>query len=149
MIRADSTFIHQEVVRPALTVLRAQHLEAAEAEFLKAHEHYCHRRYEEANVGCLMALESMLKVICHRRGWQFDAEKDTASSLIDIVFKEGLIPDYLQSQFGALRSVLESGVPTIRNRAGGHGAGVKRREVPEYLASYTLHLDRGSDPLPG
>ena len=76
-----------------------------------------------------MALESTLKVICHRRAWQFDAEKDTASSLIDIVFKEGLIPDYLQSQFGALRSVLESGVPTIRNRAGGHGAGVKEAQV--------------------
>ena len=49
-------------------------------------------------------------------------------------------PSDLQSQFGALRSVLESGVPTIRNRAGGHGAGVKRREVPRHLASYTLHL---------
>ena len=29
MIRADSTFIHQEVVRPALTVLRAQHFDLA------------------------------------------------------------------------------------------------------------------------
>ena len=80
------------------------------------------------------------KIICRRRGWQFDGEKHTAKALIDIVFKEGLIPDYLQSQFTALRSVLDSGVPTIRNRAGGHGAGVKRREVPGYLASYTLHL---------
>ena len=140
VIRADSTYIHQEVVKPVLTVLRAQHFENAEAEFRKAHEHYCHRRYGEANAGSLMALESTLKVICHRRGWQFDAERDTAKSLIDIVFKEGLLPDYLQSQFGALRSILESGVSTIRNRTGGHGAGVKRREVPRHLASYTLHL---------
>ena len=139
VIRADSTFIHQEAVRPALTVLRAPHFENAEAEFRKAHEHYCHRRYGEANAASLMALESTLKVICDRRGWQF-GERDTASSLIDIVFKEGLISDYLQSQFGALRSVLASGVPTIRNRAGGHGAGVERHEVPRHLASYTLHL---------
>ena len=139
-IRVDSTYIHKEAVRPALTVLRAQEFENAEAEFRKAHQHYRHRRYEEANAACLMALESTLTVICHRRGWQFDAEKDTVRALIGIVFKEGLIPDYLQSQFGALRSVLESGVPTIRNRTGGHGAGVKRREVPGYLASYTLHL---------
>ncbi len=140
VIRVDSTYIHKEVVRPALTVLRAPNFENAEAEFRNAHQHYRYRRYEEANAGCLMALESTLKVICQRCGWQFDADKDTASRLTDIVFKEGLIPDYLRSQFGALRSVLESGVPTIRNRAGGHGAGVKRREVPEYLASYTLHL---------
>ena len=140
-IRIDSTYIHQQVVRPALTVLRASDFENAEAEFRDAHQHYRHRRYEEANAGCLKALESTLKVICHRRGWQFDGEKHTAKALIDIVFKEeSLIPDYLQSQFTALRSVLDSGVPTIRNRAGGHGAGVKRREVPGYLASYTLHL---------
>ena len=139
-IRIDSTYIHNEVIRPALTVLRAPQFESGEAEFLKAHQHYRHGRYEEASAACLMALESTLKVICHRRGWQFDPERDTASRLADIVFKERLIPDYLQSQFGALRSVLESGVPTIRNRAGGHGAGVKRREVPEYLAAYTLHL---------
>ena len=139
VVRVDSTFIHQAVVRPALTVLRAPHFEAAEAEFRKAHEHYCHRRYGEANAAGLMALESTLKVICNRRGWQF-GERDTASPLIDIVFKEGLVPDYLQSQFSALRSVLKSGVPTIRNRAGGHGDGVKRREVPRHLASYTLHL---------
>ena len=139
-IRVDSTYIHKEAVRPALTVLRADEFENAEAEFRKAHEHYRHRRYEEANAECLKALESTLKVICYRRGWQFDGEKHTAKALIEIVFEEGLIPDYLQSQFGALRSALESGVLTIRNRAGGHGAGVKRREVPGYLASYTLHL---------
>ena len=105
-IRVDSTYIHKEAMRPALTVLRAQEFENAEAEFRKAHEHYRHRRYGEANAGCLMALESTLKVICHRRGWQFDGEKHTAKALIDIVFKEGLIPDYMRSQFGALRSVL-------------------------------------------
>ncbi|MDE2906242.1 MAG: hypothetical protein OXQ28_09175, partial [Acidobacteriota bacterium] len=57
VIRADSTYIHQQAVMPALTVLRAPHFEAAEAEFRKAHEHYCHRRYGEANVAGLMALE--------------------------------------------------------------------------------------------
>ena len=144
VIRVDSNYIHKEVVRPALSVLRAPHFENAEKEFRNAHEHYRHRRYGEANAGCLQALESTLKVICHRRGWQFDTEQDTASRLIDIVFQEGLIPDYLQSQFGALRSVLESGVPTIRNRAGGHGAGVNHRDVPEHLASYTLHLTAAS-----
>ena len=39
--------------------------ENAEAEFREAHQHYRHRRYEEANAGCLKALESTLKVICH------------------------------------------------------------------------------------
>ena len=144
VIRVDSTYIHKKVVRPTLSVLRAPHYKNAEREYRKAHEHFRHRRYGESNAGCLQALESTLKVICHRRGWQFDHGKDTASRLIEIVFREGLIPDYLQSQFAALRSVLESGVPTIRNRAGGHGAGVNPRDVPEHLASYTLHLTAAS-----
>ena len=45
-IRLDSTYIHQQVVRPALTVLRASDFENAEAEFRDAHQHYRHRRYE-------------------------------------------------------------------------------------------------------
>ncbi|EDV2107726.1 hypothetical protein PV74_000874 [Salmonella enterica subsp. enterica serovar Hadar] len=29
---------------------------------------------------------------------------------------------------------------TIRNKEGGHGQGAEITKVPEYLASYTLHL---------
>lgn len=50
-----------------------------------------------------------------------------------------MIPDYLQTQLGALRTLLESGVPTVRNKVGGHGQGVEIMEVPEYLVAYTLH----------
>lgn len=41
---------------------------------------------------------------------------------IEIAFGNGLVPGYLESQLGALRSVLQSGVPTIRNEMSGHGA---------------------------
>ena len=69
VVRVDSTYIHKEVVSPALTVLRAPDFKNAEAEFRKAHEDYRYRRYGDANAGCLKALESTLKVICHRQGW--------------------------------------------------------------------------------
>ncbi len=140
VVKVTSTHLHKEVVKPALAVLHAPDLAGADAEFRKAHEHYRHARHEEAITDCLKALESTLKVICTRRGWPFDDKKDTASRLIDIVFDRGLVPDQMKSEFGALRAVLESGVPTIRNRTGGHGAGVKPRVVPESLAAYALHL---------
>ena len=140
VVKVTSTHLHKEVVRPALAVLHDPDFAAADAEFRKAHEHYRHARREEAIAECLKALESTLKVICTRRAWPFDEKKDTAKRLIDIVFDRGLVADHLKSEFVALRAVLESGVPTIRNRSGGHGAGAKPRAVPESLAAYTLHL---------
>ena len=140
VVKADSELLHQEAVRPALRVLLAPHFSGAEKEFLRAHEHYRNERFEEAIGDSLKALESTLKVICQRQGWSFDKNKATASTLIQIIFDNDLIPQYLQSQFSSLRSVLESGVPTIRNRDSGHGSGGAPRKVPEHLAAYALNL---------
>ena len=60
--------------------------------------------------------------------------------LIDIIFAKGLVPDFMQSHFTALRSTLESGVPTVRNKLGGHGQGGTEISVPDSIASYALHL---------
>lgn len=46
----------------------------------------------------------------------------------------------MQSHVSALRSLLESGVPTIRNKLGGHGQGEEIRHVSQHHASYALHL---------
>ena len=139
VVRIDSEFLHQEVVKPALHLLKASHFAGAEQEFHKAHEHYRHQRFQESINESLKALESTLKVICKRKGWSF-SERDVASKLIQIVFDRGLIPNYLQSQFNGLRTILEGGVPTIRNRDSGHGTGTTPRQVPAHLAAYALHL---------
>ena len=44
------------------------------------------------------------------------------------------------SHFSALKSTLESGLPTVRNREAGHGQGPETIVVPEYIAGYALHL---------
>ena len=139
VVRVDSELLHQEVVKPALRLLKASHFAGAEKEFHTAHEHYRHQRFQESINESLKALESTMKVICKRKRWSF-REGDTASKLIQIVFDRGLIPNYLQSQFNGLRTILEGGVPTIRNRDGGHGTGATPRQVPSHLAAYALHL---------
>ncbi|EIZ1200690.1 hypothetical protein MPJ20_004679, partial [Escherichia coli] len=65
---------------------------------------------------------------------------DTASKLINSCLSQNLIPAYLQSQFTSLKTMLETGIPTIRNKNAGHGQGADIKEVPEELASYMLHL---------
>ena len=139
IVKVDSQYIHSEVVKPALMFLSDPIYEGANEEFLKAHEHYRNGRYKECLNDCLKAFESCLKIICQKQSWSY-SKKDTAKRLITIVFDNGLIPPHMQSHFSALRSTLESGVPTNRNNQSGHGQGSKAVIVPEYIASYILHL---------
>ena len=139
IIRVDSQYLHSEAMQPALRMLSASMYEGANAEFRSAHENFRAKRYKECLNDCLKAFESCLKAICDKRGWVYGA-KDTANRLVDIVFKNELIPDFMQSHFSALRNTLEAGVPTLRNKRGGHGQGTRVVPVPEYIATYALHL---------
>ena len=139
MVRIDSQLIHSEVVQPTLSLLQDPKFKGANEEFLSAHEHYRNRKFKECLNECLKAVESCLKAICKTRKWHYN-ETDTANRLLEIVFNQGLISNFMQSHFSALRSTLEAGVPTIRNRLGGHGQGSQIVSVPESMAAYALHL---------
>ncbi len=140
IVRIDSQLIHAEAVKPAMQLLGSTKIYAgANDEFLKAHEHYRHKRNKECLVDCLKALESLMKAICDTNKWKYE-KTDTAQRLINICLEKQLIPTYLQSQFSSLRSLLESGIPTVRNKEGGHGQGIEISTVPEHLAAYALHL---------
>ena len=139
IIRVDSEFIHSDVVRPALALLTQEKFSGASDEFLRAHEHYRKGRLKEAIADALKAFESVVKTICDRRGWTYQ-KNATASPLIGVLFTNGLIPLELQSHFSALRATLEAGVPTVRNKMGGHGQGQDPTPVPDYIAAYALHL---------
>lgn len=140
IIKVDSQIIHSEVVKPALSFLSDPMYKGANEEFLKAHEHYRKGRYKECLNECLKAFESCLKIICKKRRWYYDEKKSAAKDLIQIVFDNGLIPSFMQSHFSGLKTTLESGLPTVRNRQSGHGQGSGQVVVPEYIAGYALHL---------
>ena len=140
IVKVDSQIIHSEVVKPALSFLSNRMYKGANEEFLNAHEHYRKGRYKECLNECLKAFESCLKTICKKRKWHYDGEKDTANNLIQIVLRNGLIPTFMESHFSGLKSALQSGLPTIRNRRAGHGQGPEKVVVPEYVAAYALHL---------
>lgn len=139
LIRVDSQLIHSEVTRPALIFLSGKDYIGPNQEFLSAHEHYRHHRHKECLNECLKAFESTIKAICTKRKWDY-RPTDTAKPLLDVIFTRGLIPPYMQSHFTGLRSTLEAGVPTVRNKLGGHGQGATQVNVPEYVVSYVLHL---------
>lgn len=138
LVRIDSEFLHSEAVIPSLALLRDSYYEGAEQEFLSAHDHYRHRRHKEALVDALKAFESTMKVVCSKRGWQVDSNA-TASKLVEACLANGLFPGYHDQHLANLRALLSSCVPTVRNKAGGHGQGGQVVEVPAHLASFVLH----------
>lgn len=139
IIRVDSQIIHDNAIKPALYLLSDARFKGANEEFLQAHEHYRHKRYKECLNGCLKALESTMKTICDNQGWTYNS-RDTAKKLIGICFQNNLIPIFLETQLSSLRQNLESGIPTVRNKLGGHGQGSEKVIVPEYFASYQLNM---------
>jgi hypothetical protein len=87
-----------------------------------------------------------LKIICDKRNWPIvdgkgmPVARPTCVQLIQACFDNNLIPEYWKTHFGGLRSVLESGIPTPRNRDGAHGQGAVPTDVPEQLVAYVLHM---------
>jgi len=138
IVRLDSEYLHQEVSEPALQLLHAHGFDGPEEEFRSAHEHFRHGRLKEAVVDALKAFESVMKAICDAQKWVYSA-KATASELITVVLKEGLIPEYLQTEIAGLRNLLEASVPVVRNKGAGHGQGATSKPMPAHLAAYALH----------
>jgi hypothetical protein len=139
IIRVDNTLLHKEVIIETLQFLSTQTFKNANDEFIKAHEHFRHKRQKECLVDCLKALETTMKIICQENNWHYN-KTDTAKKLIETCINNKLIPEFLLSHFSSLRTSLESGVPTIRNKLGGHGQGVTTVTVPDHYASYILYL---------
>jgi hypothetical protein len=139
LVRRDSEFIHDQAVKPALALLQDPAFSGAEEEFQSAYERFRKGDNKGAIADTLKAFESTMKAICDARGWTYHSGA-TASALIAIMFDKRLVPAYLANHFGGLRSALEAGVPTVRNKTSGHGQGAVPQEVPDHLVAFALHL---------
>ena len=138
IVRVDSEIVHSEIIKPALALLHDSKYKGAETEFHLAFEHYRHGRYKESLAECLKSLESTMKVIAKTHKWKHETNA-TAKPLLDVMFEKELIPKLWSQHFSGLRSMLESGVPTARNRLGGHGQGSDVVTVPGHFVAFAIH----------
>ncbi|MGH1438455.1 MAG: STM4504/CBY_0614 family protein [Lewinella sp.] len=139
IIRVDSTYIHSQITKPVISLLWDEKFIGANEEYLKAHEHYRHGRNKECLTECLKAFESTMKIICTEKGWEHKPT-DTSRKLIQVCFQNGLVPTFTQNQFTSLQNLLESGIPTIRNKRAGHGQGKIPQKVDDEMTRYGLNL---------
>jgi hypothetical protein len=139
IIRVDNQLIHSEVIKPALDFISAKGFEGANEEFLQAHEKYRQGDYKGSLVEGTKALESVLKIILSKNGADITAG-DTAKKLFEKFKALNLLPEYLPGQINALYDLLQNSATKPRNKEpAAHGQGAEVRDVPEYLAAYSLH----------
>lgn len=116
VIRKDSEFTHESIVKPALNVLAKPAFTQANKELLEAFAKQRHGDFDGALTSCGAALESVFNTICTHKNWTYDAEKDTLSKLVDICNTHKLFPGFYAEVFKS--------VGTVRNKlSDAHGRG--------------------------
>jgi len=139
VIRIDSELLHTEAVKPAISFLNQSEYAGPRDEFFGAYEHYRHNNLKEALNDALKAFESTIKVVLELRRWEYD-KTSPAKKLLGVLLANNFLPSYHQNHLNALSTLLESSVPTIRNKEGGHGQGSEVSEVEPEIAAYVLHM---------
>lgn len=130
IILSEEIAIYEEAIQPALEILGRPHFKAADQEFRKGLESYRQGKYPECLTHCGSSLESVLKVICSRKGLPY-TENDTASRLIETV-----VPGLKMEGFFTQPWTL---LATLRNRlSSSHGGGAQPRDPERHFAQYGL-----------
>ncbi len=140
IIVKTNTIMHHHVIKPALKLLIDEEFRGAEEEYLLAFEHFRKSENKDAILNAIKAFESTLKTICSGMGYTFDKDRDTAKKLISILENNSFYPTYLNNHITGIRSTLESGAPTLRNKKAGHGQGVAITTVTDEYVEYALNL---------
>jgi len=131
IIRKDSDLVHVNAIEPALVLLRKPDLLNANEEFMLALQDYRQGDYKDCVSKCCSALESVMKVICKRRGFNF-SEKQTAAPLLNTIITNTNLDSFWEQPL-----IL---IATIRNRLSySHGAGAENKVLPEHIAKYSIN----------
>lgn len=134
IILKKNTFIHEEVIAPALQLLSDARFHVANKEFLKAHSAIRIGDSEDAITLTCSTFESFLKTIIELKGWTYDPQHATCSKLINICRDNGLFPAFYAPVFEA--------IGTIRNKIGdAHGRGpTKPHDAKQENADHMVQM---------
>jgi len=131
LVKKGDRDVHEQVVKPALELLRDSRLATANSELLTAFEKVRHGQYADAITSCGAAFESVLRTICDVKKWPYDANRATCATLVEVCRDNGLFPAFYAEVFKA--------VGTVRNKLGdAHGKGSK--PAPAATRAHAEHM---------
>lgn len=131
VIRRDDRVVHAMAIAPALTLLTDASFTSADREFREALVDYRKGDYGDCLVKCGSSFESVMKILCHRKGWAYQ-ESDTASTLLRTILARTDLDTFFEQPLLL--------IATLRNRLSkGHGAGTGERIVPRHVAGFAIN----------
>jgi hypothetical protein len=132
--RLSDEFVYTAVIKPALTLLVRDGFEVAHDEFMRALAAARQGDAEDSLTLAGASYESFLKTLMDQRGWKYDADRDTCSTLVRKCIEQGLAPAFYEACLVA--------PGTIRNKlSASHGRGPeKKHEASQNVATHMLHL---------
>jgi hypothetical protein len=139
IVRIESQHLNETLVAPTFLLLQQPDLAGADHEYKKAHGHLRAGLTKEATNEALKAVESAMKTICTRRSIDYSSARGT-KDLLRLLIDNGVAPASLDSYLTGLRSALESGLPTLRNKRAGHGQGPEIQDMTMNEASLAVNL---------
>lgn len=130
MVRVDEQVTFTHAILPALAALADPAYNSADLEFRDALEDYRKRDYGDCLTKCGSAFESVMKVICKKKGWPFTPQ-DTAAPLLKTILSNTSLDGFFEQPL-----IL---IATLRNRLSkAHGAGPGTRSVERHVAEYAI-----------
>lgn len=130
-------YVRDEILNPVLEILSNNGFNSSLEYFKEATSHHNKKDFSKVPLECCKSFEATMKQIIRQNQWGF-SDKDQVSDLIEKCKKGGLIPNYLQSNFNALKSIFQS-VGTNRNNNGSHGTLVSN-PVEAHFSRYCISL---------
>lgn len=130
IVRKENQFVYSEAIAPTLELLAQPEFRSANQEFRLALEDYRRGDFSDCLVKCGSALESVLKIVCAKKKWQYN-EKDTLAPLLKTVIANTSLPPFFEQPLII--------VGTMRNKlSSAHGGGTDSKTVPQHIAKYAL-----------
>ncbi len=132
IVKKNDQVIHSTTIMPALSLLSEPKYKTANQEYLEALEDYRKGDYGDCLTKCGSAFESVMKIICDTKKWQYK-QTDTASTLLSTILTTGGIESYFEQPLII--------IATLRNRLSkSHGAGTTPKRVNQNYAQYALSV---------
>ena len=133
VICRDNELLHMTVIEPVTSLLgNKSEFHVADEEFVGALSDYRKQNFRECVTKCCNAIESVMKIICKKNGWETKPDNLAVDKLLRIIIENTDLND-------SYRKITEL-VSSVRSTQGSSHAGMTKRVVSRSVAQFVINL---------